>query len=71
MSGRQWISCSSCHPDGDADGRTWQQPEGLRQTQPLFGLAWTHPLHWSADRDEVQDFEHTIQGKLMQGQRDC
>ncbi|MCA9086725.1 MAG: beta-propeller fold lactonase family protein [Planctomycetaceae bacterium] len=67
MSGRQWISCSSCHPDGDADGRTWQQPEGLRQTQPLFGLAWTHPLHWSADRDEVQDFEHTVRGKLMQG----
>ncbi|MEZ6123216.1 MAG: hypothetical protein R3C49_08595 [Planctomycetaceae bacterium] len=66
MSGRQWISCSSCHIDGDADGRTWQQPEGLRQTQPLNGLAWTHPLHWSADRDEVQDFEHTIRGKLMQ-----
>jgi cytochrome c553 len=67
MSGRQWISCSSCHIDGDADGRTWQQPEGLRQTQPLKGLAWTHPLHWSADRDEVQDFEHTVRGKLMQG----
>ncbi|MCA9050478.1 MAG: c-type cytochrome, partial [Planctomycetaceae bacterium] len=67
MSSRQWISCSSCHPDGDADGRTWQQPEGLRQTQPLAGLAWTHPLHWSADRDEVQDFEHTVRGKLMQG----
>ncbi|APZ92096.1 beta-propeller fold lactonase family protein [Fuerstiella marisgermanici] len=67
MSGRQWISCSSCHIDGDPDGRTWQQPEGLRQTQSLKGLAWTHPLHWSADRDEVQDFEHTIQGKLMQG----
>ncbi len=67
MSGRQWIACSSCHIDGDADGRTWQQPEGLRQTQPLKGLAWTHPLHWSADRDEVQDFEHTIQGDLMQG----
>lgn len=67
MSGRQWIACSSCHIDGDADGRTWQQPEGLRQTQPLAALAWTHPLHWSADRDEVQDFEHTIRGKLMQG----
>ncbi|MEQ9409590.1 MAG: hypothetical protein RIK87_17780 [Fuerstiella sp.] len=67
MSGRQWISCSSCHIDGAADGRTWQQPEGLRQTQPLHGLAWTHPLHWSADRDEVQDFEHTIRGQLMQG----
>jgi cytochrome c peroxidase len=67
MVGRRWISCSSCHPDGDSDGRTWQQPEGLRQTQPLGGLAWTHPLHWSADRDEVQDFEHTIRGELMQG----
>jgi DNA-binding beta-propeller fold protein YncE len=68
MSSRNWISCSSCHPDGDSDGRTWQQPEGLRGTQPLAGLAWTHPVHWSADRDEVQDFEHTVRGLLMQGQ---
>jgi YVTN family beta-propeller protein len=67
MVGRRWISCSSCHPDGDSDGRVWQQPEGLRDTQAIFGLAWTHPLHWSADRDEVQDFEHTIRGPLMQG----
>ncbi|MCA9035520.1 MAG: c-type cytochrome [Planctomycetaceae bacterium] len=67
MSSRNWISCSSCHPDGDADGRTWQQPEGLRSTQPLAGLGWTHPVHWSADRDEVQDFEHTVRGQLMQG----
>jgi len=67
MAGRRWISCSSCHPDGDADGRTWHNPEGLRNTQALFGLAETHPLHWSADRDEVQDFEHTIRGQLMQG----
>lgn len=67
MSGRHWISCSSCHPDGDPDGRTWQNPEGLRNTQALFGMAWTHPIHWSADRDEVQDFEHTIRGELMEG----
>lgn len=67
MVGRRWISCSSCHPDGDPDGRTWHNPEGLRNTQWLAGVAWTHPLHWSADRDEVQDFEHTIRGLLMQG----
>ena len=67
MVGRRWISCSSCHPDGDPDGRTWHNPEGLRDTPALFGLAWTHPLHWSADRDETQDFEHTIRGLLMQG----
>ncbi|MEE2686043.1 MAG: hypothetical protein VYB09_07010 [Planctomycetota bacterium] len=67
MVGRRWISCSSCHPDGEPDGRTWHNPEGLRNTQSLAGLSWTHPVHWSADRDEVQDFEHTIRGPLMQG----
>lgn len=67
MSAQRWISCSSCHPDGDPDGRTWQQPEGLRNTQALFGLAATHPIHWSADRDEVQDFEITIRSPLMRG----
>jgi len=67
MVGRRWISCSSCHPDGEPDGRTWQKPEGLRDTPSLAGLAWTHPILWSANRDEVQDFEHTIRGPLMQG----
>ncbi|MDB5308568.1 MAG: ccp 3 [Gemmataceae bacterium] len=67
MGGIKWISCSSCHPDGLTDGRVWQNPEGNRRTPHLFGLAHTHPLHWSADRDEVQDFEYTIRGKLMRG----
>jgi YVTN family beta-propeller protein len=67
MTTRRWIACSSCHPDGHSDGRVWRNPEGLRKTQPLFGLAHTHPLHWSADRDEVQDFDYTIRGRLMQG----
>lgn len=67
MTSRRWIACSSCHPDGASDGRTWQQPEGLRNTQPLFGMQHTHPIHWSADRDEVQDFEHTIRSPLMGG----
>src|SRR6516164_4091232 len=58
MTQRHWIACASCHPDGLADGRLWHNPEGLRNT---------HPLHWSADRDEVQDFEYTIRGRLMQG----
>jgi DNA-binding beta-propeller fold protein YncE len=67
MTSRRWISCASCHPGGDHDGRTWQQPEGKRNTTALFGMARTHPLHWSADRDELHDFEHTIRGPLMQG----
>jgi YVTN family beta-propeller protein len=67
LTSRRWIACASCHPDGHSDGRVWQNPEGLRKTPPLMGLAHTHPLHWSADRDEVQDFEYTIRGRLMQG----
>jgi YVTN family beta-propeller protein len=67
MGSARWIACSSCHPDGMTDGRVWHNPEGLRRTVSLFGLAHTHPLHWSADRDEVQDFEYTVRGKLMKG----
>jgi YVTN family beta-propeller protein len=67
MTSRRWVACSSCHPDGHSDGRVWHNPEGLRKTTALFGLAHTHPIHWSADRDEVQDFEYTIRSKLMQG----
>jgi YVTN family beta-propeller protein len=67
MSSQRWVACASCHPDGHSDGRVWHNPEGLRKTPALFGLAHTHPLHWSADRDEVQDFEYTIRSKLMQG----
>jgi YVTN family beta-propeller protein len=67
LTNARWISCSSCHPDGSHDGRVWQNPEGHRKTPPMFGLAHTHPLHFSADRDEVQDFEYTIRGKLMGG----
>jgi YVTN family beta-propeller protein len=67
MTSRRWIACSSCHPDGLHDARVWQQGEGLRKTTAFVGMAHTHPLHWSADRDEVQDFEYTIRSKLMQG----
>ena len=67
MTSARWIACASCHPDGHHDGRTWQNPEGLRRTTAFFGLAHTHPLHWSADRDESHDFEYTIRGPLMGG----
>jgi YVTN family beta-propeller protein len=67
MSARRWVAFASCHPDGHNDGRVWHQPEGLRKTTALLGVAHTHPLHWSADRDEVQDFEYTIRSKLMRG----
>ena len=67
MARRAWVACASCHSDGLPDNRVWHNPEGPRKTPPLQGVAHTHPLHYSADRDEVQDFEYTIRGKLMGG----
>ncbi|TNE86539.1 MAG: hypothetical protein EP330_22635 [Deltaproteobacteria bacterium] len=62
-----YISCVSCHPDGDQDGLVWDftdRGEGLRNTSSLLGRAGTGMgrLHWSGNFDEVQDFEHDIRG---------
>jgi len=64
-SGSGLIACASCHPDGGSDGQTWdftESGEGLRSTIDLRGRAGLGhgPLHWSANFDEVQDFENDI-----------
>jgi YVTN family beta-propeller protein len=57
----QWISCASCHFDGELDGRTWNFPGlGPRNTNSLLGVIQTYPLNWQADQDETQDQEHFI-----------
>ena len=59
-----YMSCASCHNDGGDDGRTWDltgMGEGLRNTVNLRGRAGAQGfLHWSANFDEVQDFEAQI-----------
>ncbi len=59
-----YMSCASCHNDGGHDGRTWDLTgfgEGLRNTIALRGRGSSHgKLHWSANFDEVQDFEGQI-----------
>ncbi len=62
-----YMSCSSCHSDGAEDGRVWdftQFGEGLRNTTTLLGKGgMAHGLlHWSANFDEIQDFEGQIRG---------
>ncbi len=59
-----YISCASCHNDGGHDGRVWDLTgfgEGLRNTIALQGRAAAHGFsHWSANFDEIQDFEGQI-----------
>jgi DNA-binding beta-propeller fold protein YncE len=62
-----YISCAVCHVDGFEDGRIWDftdRGEGLRNTTSLLGKRGIGQgrLHWSANFDEVQDFEHDIRG---------
>jgi DNA-binding beta-propeller fold protein YncE len=61
-----YMACASCHNDGDQDGRVWdftQFGEGMRNTISLRGHGQGHGrLHWSANFDEVQDFEGQIRG---------
>jgi hypothetical protein len=60
-----YIACASCHPDGGEDGLVWdftQAGEGLRNTIALVGRSGTGHgrVHWSANFDEIQDFEGDI-----------
>lgn len=62
-----YMSCASCHNAAGEDGRVWDltsRGEGLRNTISLEGrLGTAHGfLHWSANFDEVQDFEGQIRG---------
>lgn len=57
----QWIACSSCHFEGEHDGRTWQFGfAGPRNTTSLHGMAQAYPLRWSAEWDESADSEFAV-----------
>ena len=64
MSRDGYLSCASCHLDGGHDSQIWdftQVGEGLRNTISLRGRGVRHGrLHWTANFDEVQDFENDI-----------
>ncbi len=65
MSAEGYMSCATCHVDGGHDGRVWDftgRGEGLRNTTTLQGRGgMAHGnVHWSANFDEIQDFENDI-----------
>lgn len=65
MSRDAYLSCSVCHLDGMSDERVWDftdRGQGFRRTISLLGRAGTRlgPVHWTANFDEIQDFEGDI-----------
>jgi YVTN family beta-propeller protein len=66
MSQDHWVSCATCHFDGESDGRVWMGfPEGPRNTPVLYDLPETAPYTWTADWDELADVEGKI--RWLQG----
>ena len=61
LSEDRWLSCATCHFDGQSDGRVWQGfPDGPRNTPVLYNLIETAPYNWSATWDELFDIEVKI-----------
>lgn len=69
MSLAGYISCAGCHLDGGSDMRVWDftnRGEGFRNTIMLQGRGdgaggMKHGnVHWSANFDEIQDFDNDI-----------
>jgi YVTN family beta-propeller protein len=67
----RWISCNTCHVEGEHDGRTWllqylgAVPPGAtpiitRNTTSLLGMIETYPLRWSAEWNESADSEFSV-----------
>ena len=64
MALQSYMACAACHNDGGQDGRVWDFTDlgqGLRNTIGLQGHGVGHGrVHWTANFDEVQDFEGQI-----------
>lgn len=62
------VSCSSCHPNGGADGLSWVLPQQTfnswdvprtavaRNTPPLWGVGTTAPYHWDGALADLPAF---------------
>jgi len=70
MSRDGYLSCASCHLNGMSDERVWDftdRGEGFRNTISLLGRRGTGHgnLHWTANFDEIQDFENDIRNAFF------
>jgi YVTN family beta-propeller protein len=77
MSRAQWISCNTCHFEGEHDGRTWFFGfAGPRNTTSLLGMIQTYPLRWSGEWNESADSEFATRREnfgsgLIDGEMNC
>jgi mono/diheme cytochrome c family protein len=56
-----WVACATCHMEGRSDAVTWDFAQGPRDTPSnAGGMIGTGFLFRTADRNQVQDYWHTV-----------
>ncbi len=56
-----WVACATCHMEGRSDAVTWRFAQGPRDTPTnAGGMLGTGFLFRTADRNQVQDYWHTV-----------
>ncbi|GIW50418.1 MAG: hypothetical protein KatS3mg080_1029 [Anoxybacillus sp.] len=59
-----WMSCASCHSDGDINGLTLLTPKGPRNVPSNILTTKTGLFMWDGSRDDFTDYIHTVQGEM-------
>lgn len=63
------VTCASCHPEGEDDGRVWRfSGVGARRTPTMRGgLLATAPFNWEGDARDLRQLAHQSFAQQMRG----
>ncbi|GGJ76138.1 YVTN family beta-propeller protein [Anoxybacillus voinovskiensis] len=64
ITGNNWMSCASCHSDGEINGLTLLTPKGPRNVPSNVLTTKTGLFMWDGSRDEFSDYIHTVQNEM-------
>lgn len=64
ITGNNWVSCVSCHSDGDINQLTLMTPKGPRNVPSNTLTTKTGLFMWDGSRDDFTDYLLTVQGEM-------
>ncbi|HWO96263.1 MAG TPA: beta-propeller fold lactonase family protein [Bacillus sp. (in: firmicutes)] len=64
MTGNNWMSCASCHSDGDMNRLTLMTAKGPRNVPSNVAATETGLFMWDGTRNDFTDYIHTVQGEM-------
>lgn len=64
ITGNNWMSCVTCHSDGEINGLSLLTPKGKRNVPSNVLTTKTGLFMWDGSRDDFTDYIHTVQGEM-------